>query len=302
MNDHHQYTRLNSSDLRAIEAQVEAEIAALPPLEDVVKVPWRTKALGTIASAGAIITLAIVEFIKSFGAIVIACLFAGLEYSRVQAGASALGLEYGKSTLIALAIVCANVIHPIYTLRAHTKAHDLFVTRHTVRGVFTNIYNRIFAPSSRRKVDTTHNPTLSASAFIITATTIVLAVYDVLSPLITQLATGQATKPTIILISEFVMGLGLSVGGVLMLQAIAHEIGLQSLSFDTRTPDEIRAEAHAERLAEIARIRERVRLAYMQAKIQDEQRKKSITANGKGSHDFLDPNGEGYPRRNEVGD
>jgi len=269
-----QHTRLTASDLKALEAQIEAEISALPALETTITVSWRAKALGTISAFGAVITLTIVEFIRSFGAIIIAVLFAMLEYERVRHGALALGQVESSAVLIAFAIVCANIIHPIYALRAHARQSDLLVTRQTARGILGNIGNRLFSPSSTRKVDNTHNATLSASAFIITITTIILAVYDVLSPLITQLATGQATRPTIILISEFIMGLGLSIGGVLMLQAIAHEIALRAFDFDTRSPQELLAEAHAQRNAQIADIRERVKLAYMTAKIQDEQRKK----------------------------
>jgi len=322
-----QLTRLTASDLKALEAQIEAEISALPPIEANFSVSWRAKALGAIASFGAVITLTIVEFIRSFGAIIIAVLFAMLEYERVRHGALALGQVESSAVLIAFAIVCANIIHPIYALRAHARQSDLLVTRQTARGILGNIGNRLFAPSSTRKVDNTHNATLSASAFIITITTIILAVYDVLSPLITQLATGQATRPTIILISEFIMGLGLSIGGVLMLQAIAHEIALRAFDFDTRSPQELLAEAHAQRNAQIADIRERVKLAYMTAKIQDEQRKKqagtgqAITpvisaipegdeqahhaTNGKGNHaDFLAlTNGAGgYPHQNGASD
>lgn len=279
-NDQYTRTRLTASDLKAIELEAQAEISALPPIETTITVSWRSKALGTISAFGAVITLTIVEFIRSFGAVLLAVLFAMLEYERVRHGALALGQVDSSAVLIAFAVVCANIVHPIYVLRAHARQADLYVTRQTVRGMLGNIGNRLFAPSSTRKVDNTHNPTLSASAFIITITTIILAVYDVLSPLITQLATGQATKPTIILISEFIMGLGLSIGGVLMLQAIAHEIALRAFDFDTRSPQELMAEARAQRNAQIADIRERVKASYMQAKISDEQRKKAGAGNG----------------------
>jgi len=268
-----QLTRLTASDLKALEAQIEAEISALPALETTITVSWRAKALGAIASTGAIVTLAIVEFIRSFGVWLLVIGFAWLEYERVGHGAIALGMEEASASTLALVFVLANLTHPIYVL-SHVHKSELSVTRHTIRGGIEWLKSRFFAKSETRRVDSTFNPTLALSAFLLTMTTIVLALYDVLSPLITQLATGQATKPTIILITEFIMGAGMSIAGVLFLQASAHEAGLKALSFDTRSPQELLAEAHAQRNAQIADIRERVKLSYMTAKIQDEQRKK----------------------------
>lgn len=285
MSNDQQMTRLSLVEMQRIEELADLEISKLPTLDDTIGTSWRTQMLGAIASLGAVLTLGLTEAVRSFGAPVLALLFGLLEFTRVQAGSEALGIEAGKATLVAIGVVSANVILPIYVLRAHSKQAKLYITRQTARGMLSNMANRLFGKPIQLEVDTSHNSTLHFSATIITCTTVLLAVYDVLSPLLTELfgtkailsvlpATTSATPPIILLI-ELLAGLGLSVGGVLALQSISHEIALRSLDFDTRTPVEIQAEAHAHRQAEIQAIREKSKHDFIVGKLADEARKKA---------------------------
>jgi hypothetical protein len=276
-------TPLNDADYKRIEVMVNAETRALPPIDQTITITTRARALGAISSAGAIITLAIVEFVRSFGALALAIGFAWLEFTRVQHGGIALGMASNYAILTGLVVVMANVVHPIYVLRTHVSQSRVTVTRQTARGVLANWYTRIFAPAQLRDVDNTYNPTLSVSAFVLTITTIILAVYDVLSPLIKQLsgvvvldANGLPipARPDILLMAEFVMGLGLSIGGVLMLQAVSHELALRSLDFDVRSPEEILSSAKQARQTEIMAIRERIQAEYIIAKEAEMERKR----------------------------
>lgn len=266
-------TQLSESDMQRIYTLAQMEIDRLPKIDENTGVSWRAKALATISSAGAVLTLTVVEFIRSFGIWVLIIGFAWLEYERVSHGAKALGMQTESASTLAIVFVLANLIHPIFAL-AHIKKADLTVTRHTFRGGLEWLKSRLFDKAHTRNVDNTYNPTLALSALLLTGTTIILALYDVLSPLITSIATQTYTKPMIILMTEFIMGAGMSIAGVLFLQASAHEAGLRALSFDTRSPAEIVAQAKADRQAKIDKIYADTQARYMTAKIADMERKR----------------------------
>jgi hypothetical protein len=57
-----------------------------------------------------------------------------------------------------------------------------------------------------------------------------LAVYDLVAPILTAILEGTASEPGLILAVKLLMGFGLSLAGVLFLQAAAHEIGVRTLT------------------------------------------------------------------------
>lgn len=190
---------------------------------------WLTSTLDLLSGIGRIFTLMVAEFIRSAAALVIAIVFALLEYWRVYHGASALGQMPEQAGLIAVAAVTANIIHPIYAVYARRDQGDLIVRRPTLRGWLAGLWRWITSKPEERTENTYHNPVLGLAARVITWSTVLLAIYDVLGPLLTQIFTGNITRPTPIMALELLMGLGLSLAGVFFLQAAAHEIGVRAI-------------------------------------------------------------------------
>jgi hypothetical protein len=89
-----------------------------------------------------------------------------------------------------------------------------------------------------------NNTLLNTTATIITITTILLAVMDVLAPII-QNGITQSSQWL-----DLIVGVGISFGGVLFLQSAAHEIGLVAYKLRTLTMEEARAQAREERMAQ----------------------------------------------------
>lgn len=282
-----QQTRLTKSDIAAIEARYQAELTALPApptLDELARVEVyglgaaptveSVKALGysdnrvltgtleAIAGAGRVVTLVIAETIQSGAALIIGVVFAVLEYWRVFHGAQALGQADQQAALIAVAVVVANVVHPIYRLRQLRGKPYHEARRMTGRGLLAGAWTRLTgAPVVERRA-WDHNPVLDLAAVIITLTTVFLAVYDLIAPLLTSIITGTATKPGVILAVELIMGLGLSLAGVLFLQAAAHEIGVRVVTDQPRRVSDVLAERRATYDTARAAAVERARAEY----------------------------------------
>lgn len=189
-----------------------------------------TGVLDFIAGTGRVITLLIAEAIQSGAALIIGVVFAVLEYWRVYHGAEALGQPHDQAVLIAVAVVVANVVHPIYRLRELRGKPYHETTRITGRGAVMAFWDRLTGAPVVERRDWSHNPVLDIAAIVITLTTIFLAVYDLIAPILTAIIEGTASKPGLILAIELIMGLGLSLAGVFFLQAAAHEIGVRVIT------------------------------------------------------------------------
>jgi len=272
-----QQTRLTKTDLRAIEFEAQ-QMAGEPPTLQSLRAAgyrestWQIYALRWIADTGRVMTLLIAETIQAGAALAIGAVFAALEYQRVYNGALALGQPDGQAALIAAAVVTANIITPIYALRG-LRGHDhLEIVRRTGRGFLEAFWQRLVGRPRADRVDLYHNPALTVAAAVITWSTILLAVYDLLRPLLEELLTGVYTRPAPIAALELLMGLGLSVAGVFFLQSAAHEIGVRTLTDQpSRLIDllEQHQVAYAERLDQ---AREDARRRYIQAKLEDQER------------------------------
>jgi len=271
-------TRLTKSDLKAIEAEVELLIGAPPTIEDLqtdgyTEREWLIATVDFIGGLGKVATLIVAELIQSFGAIVIAVVFAMMEFQRVQAGAVALGQVDDKASLIAFAVVTANVVHPIYSLRQLRGQDKIEHTIMTGRGYLEAFKHRLKGQPVTKELDLYHNPTLHHAATVITWSTIILAVYDILSPLVTQIATNTLTRPVPLAIMEFVMGLGLSVAGVFFLQSASHEIGVRILTDQPQRLSDELAKRQRDYDQKVEAVRADVRTRFMQAKLLDKARK-----------------------------
>jgi len=263
--------RLTKADLTAIEHETMLLVGDAPTIATLEDEGLREntsliKALDIIADGGRIITLTIAQAVQSVGAVLIAIVAGILEFERVKHGAVALGQSAEGAVLIGVFVVSANFILPIYALRAMAGKSQMVSYRQTLRGVAESLWSWIWGKPSSNVNESYHNARLHMAGMVLTWTTILLALYDVLSPLITQLATGIATRPTVLLISEFVAGVGLSVGGVYFLQSASHEIGVSTI---TNQPHRLSDEIVTRRVAweqHRDEIRNEVRERYTTAK------------------------------------
>lgn len=271
-------TRLTKTDLEAIEAETWQVAGEPPTLESLAAEGYRESAwllwmLGVIAGIGRVLTLLIAEGIQSAAALIIGVVFALLEFQRVLQGALALGQTQDAAWLIAIAVVVANVVHPIYALRQLRGKPTHEITHMTGRGYVGLLWRKLTGKPRVESVDWSHNPTLDGAALVISLTTMFLAVYDLLAPILTAILEGTADEPGLILAVKLLMGFGLSLSGVLFLQAGAHEIGVRTLTDQPERLVDVLAARRAEYEARVAAVREEVRERYMAGKLADQERK-----------------------------
>lgn len=270
--------RLTKSELQAIEAETAIQAGAPPTLESLAdegyrETAWLNAALDWIGSAGRVVTLLTAELIQAGAALAIAGVFAVLEFWRVNNGALALGQPESQAGLIAVAVVVANVVHPIYALRQLRGQKHVTIVKMTLRGYLAAFWRRLAGKPESQAVDLYHNPTLHLAAGVITWSTVILAVYDILGPLLVEVFTGELSRPLGIALMELVMGFGLSIAGVFFLQSAAHEIGVRTLTDQPARLTGLLAERRAEHAARVDVIRDEVRARYMAAKLAEKGRK-----------------------------
>lgn len=224
--------KLTKADLTAIELEVEARVGARPTAEAVSSSSSALQnTLEFIAGAGRVLTLLTAEIVQALAALIIAVVFAALEFQRVHHGALALGQPDSQAALIAFAVVTANVVHPIYSLRELRGKQNITVTVGTLRGALETFWRRVTGQPVQKQIDAFHNPTLHIAAATITWATVLLACYDILGPLMSELFSADGLqRPLAIAAVELVAGLGLSIAGVFFLQSAAHEIGVRTLT------------------------------------------------------------------------
>lgn len=266
--------RLTKSDLNAIEYETAQLAGPAPSIESLRAAHGENlgliRALELIRGGGRVVTLLTAELIQSGAALTICVVFAILEYWRVHNGALALGQDDAQAALIAFAVVVANVVHPIYSLR-NADGQEQTIIRQSLRGRVSNLWQRIAGEPDEQRVSWSHNPTLHIAAMVITWSTVALAVYDLVAPLLESILLGTATRPAPILLIELLMGLGLSIAGVFFLQAAAHEIGVRILTDQPPRLSDLLEQQQMEYARRRDAIREQVRERYMQAKAAEKQ-------------------------------
>jgi hypothetical protein len=224
--------KLTKTDLEYIEEEAARLVAASSP----------SPFAATMNRWGQTVTIGLSELIQSFALPIILVIFAALEFARIRAGSLALGQSDDKAMLLAMALVTANVVHPIYTLR--NRGDSVQVIRHTLKSRLQALRHWITGDKTVTQVGHDNNTLLNTTATIITITTILLAVMDVLAPII-QNGITQSSQWL-----DLIVGVGISFGGVLFLQSAAHEIGLVAYKLRTLTMEEARAQAREERMAQ----------------------------------------------------
>jgi hypothetical protein len=151
---------LTPAELERVEAEIALELTALgspptlaelreglgsPPTISTLRAAGHSEntsllaVIDFISGTGRVLTLLTAEVIQALAAIIIAIVFAVLEFQRVLNGAVALGQVNDQAALIAFAVVTANVVHPIYSLRDLRGQQRLTVTHHTLRGYWSSL-------------------------------------------------------------------------------------------------------------------------------------------------------------------
>lgn len=264
------------ADMEALKrARVERlEALGTPPtLEDLraegfTESGWLNKLLAAIEGAGYAFTLAIAQFLQSFGALGLAVAFILLEASRVVEGARALGQDSAAVVTIAGALTFANFVLPIYRLRNVKGQDKLLMTRQTLRGQLEAFWRRLAGKPQAYEVDVYHNPTLHLAEMGLTWATLFFAFYATLAPSLAafpnlvwhqQLTAifGQSSAPELL---KILAGALMAVGGVFGVQSISHEIGVRTLE-ERPTLSAVLKQRRAQRQAEV----ERVNAAYRDA-------------------------------------
>lgn len=304
--DVQQVTRLTASDLKAIDARLNHVLNTMPePTIDSLKAEGYQdharlhSALDAVRGAGTFSTLLVAELLQSGAVLIIGIVFAILEFSRVYAGAQTLGQHGEQASLIAFAVVTANVVHPIYHLRSVRGQDQQVIRRMTLRGYLMTFWHRVVGKPRDEAVDWTHNSTLGMAAWVITITTVILAILDLLEPILRQLfdANVELVDPMPIVVMKLLVGLGLSLSGVYFLQAAAHEIGVRTLIDQPMRLTDLVVEKQQAYQDKVASLREQITSEHMQAKLADAERKAEKQGKGKGqeniSYDPLAMNGHG---------
>ncbi len=280
----HNHIILTASELAAMNSEAEAEIAARigsePTIEalnqrGLIQESATRNILDFIGNTSRIITLLVAELAQSVGALVIAVAFAVLEYQRVLHGSMALGQSLESSEMIALAVVLANFIMPIYVLRSERGggASQKTIIRRTLKSRIVSFISWVAGDATTESVGWSYNPVLKTAKTIITITTLFLACYDLIGPALDVVLSGEYIRDgqqlyLPIIAVELLMGIGLSFAGVLFLQASSHEIGVRLL---TDRPISNMAILNAERAkhkAAAEAIRAEVRARHQAAKME----------------------------------
>lgn len=284
---------LTAAELAAMQAEAEAEIAVRlgnePTIDSltaqgVIQVSATRRALDFIGDTSRVVTLFVAEVVQSVGALIIAVLFGVLEYERVFHGALALGQSAAASSTIAVAVVAANFIVPIYVLRTERGAAQKTIRRATLKSRAQSFKLWVTGEATTETVAWSYNPTLKVAKSVITITTLFLAVYDLIGPALDVILSGvyqAADGSTLylpIIIVEILMGLGLSFAGVFFLQAASHEIGVRLLTERPAQDSVVLARERAKHVSAADAIRAEIRArheAAKQARLEEKARAKA---------------------------
>jgi hypothetical protein len=271
---------LTSSELAAMQAEADKEINSRlgdePTIEALTRRGLITntltrRVLDWIGDVSRVITLLVAEVAQSIGALVIAVAFAILEYQRVVHGSVALGQSDASASMIAIAVVLANFIVPIYVLRAERGSQSKVIVRRTLKSRWMSLKVWISGEATSESVSWSYNPVLKSAKTIITITTLFLACYDLIKPTLDVVLSGVYVRDGVqlylpIIVVELAMGVGLSFAGVLFLQAASHEIGVRLLTERPAPNAAVLASERSKHAAAAAAIRAEVRARHEAAK------------------------------------
>jgi hypothetical protein len=125
-------------------------------------------------------------------------------------------------------------------------------------------------PPVTERRDLNYNPALDRAAKLITRAVILAALVALLGPVFKshgQSWTGMATLlDNPFLLIKVVTGIAFSLAGVLLLQAVAHEVGVRTLDDMSVTPEELLAKLREERRQAEQEIYDRILAEHLERK------------------------------------
>lgn len=252
------YTRLTDRERDAVKREwherIEIELGSTPTIEDAEALfpnAELARKRSDIHQKGATRTAILAERLQANGAWVLLIVGSLIEAERVYTGSRSLEQSIPASIGLAIFFVLANVVHPIYSLRQHRGQGYTEVRRQTLAGMFENVRFWLTKPPKTEQRDLNYNPALDRAAKLITRAVVLAAWIALLAPVF--MAHGQswaslaALTGNPFLLIKVVTGVVFSIASVLLLQAVAHEVGVRTLDDMGMTPEELLNQLRDER-------------------------------------------------------
>lgn len=223
-----------------------------------------------IHQRGATRTAILAERLQANGAWVLLIVGSLIEAERVYTGSRTLEQSIPASIGLAIFFVLANVVHPIYSLRQHRGQGYTEVRRQTLAGLFENVWFWLTQSPVIERRDLNFNPALDRAANLITRAVILAAWIALLAPVFQSHGQSWARMAMVadnpFLLIKVAAGVAFSVAGVLLLQAVAHEVGVRTLDDISKTPEELLAKLREERRQAEQAIYDRLHTEHMERK------------------------------------
>lgn len=223
-----------------------------------------------IHQRGATRTAILAERLQANGAWVLLIVGSMIEAERVYTGSRTLEQSMFASIGLAIFFVLANVVHPIYSLRQHRGQGYTEVWRQTLAGLFEHVWFWLTKAPTTEQRDLNYNPALDRAAKLITRAVILAAWIALLAPILKLHGQSWANMATVtgnpFLLIKVVTGVAFSVAGVLLLQAVAHEVGVRTLDDMSMTPEELLAKLREERRQAEQNIYDRIYTEHLERK------------------------------------
>jgi hypothetical protein len=271
------YTRLTDKERDAVKREwherIELELGPEPTIHDAeVLIPnvELARRRSDIHQRGATRTAILAERLQANGAWVLLIVGSLIEAERVYTGSRTLEQSIPASIGLAIFFVLANVVHPIYSLRQHRGQGYTEVHRQTLAGLFQHVWFWLSKPPVTEHRDLNYNPALDRAAKLITRAVIFAALIALLAPVFKSHGQSWASMGTLLdnpfLLIKIVTGIAFSLAGVLLLQAVAHEVGVRTLDDMSATPEELLAKLREERRQAEQAIYDRIQAEHLERK------------------------------------
>jgi hypothetical protein len=271
------YTHLTDKEHTRVKLEwrerIALELGPEPTLEDAaILIPnvELARKRSDIHQRGATRTAILAERLQANGAWVLLIVGSLIEAERVFTGARTLEQSIPASVGLAIFFVLANVVHPIYSLRQHRGQGYTEVRRQTLAGLFEHVWFWLTKPPMTERRDLNYNPALDRAAKLITRAVIFAALIALLAPIFKSHGQSWTSMATLLdnpfLLIKVVTGIVFSLAGVLLLQAVAHEVGVRTLDDMSVTPEELLAKLRDERRQKEEAIYDRILDEHLERK------------------------------------
>lgn len=253
--------------------RAELELGPAPTLQDAVaQIPnvALARRRSDIHQRGATRTAILAERLQANGAWVLLIVGSLIEAERVYTVSRTLQQSVPASIGLAIFFVLANVVHPIYSLRQHRGQEYTEVRRQTLAGWFEHVWFWLTKLPVTERRDLNYNPALDRAAKLITRAVILAAWIALFAPVLSVHGQTWAGAAAVLnnpfLLIKVITGVMFSIAGVLLLQAVAHEVGVRTLDDTSATPEELLGRLREERRRAEQDIYDRILADHLERK------------------------------------